>query len=205
MKDTPVHSDSHFLSCFKEGNEFAFEKIFKADYNRIVGFCQQFIGDKDKSKSLAQEAFIKLWLNREKIETVNGIHSFLYTSAKTDCLNHLRHNKVVSNYQDKQLQLKESQLNSEILDTFDFNQIELTELERIINLSISHLTEKCRLVFKLSRLEGKKNNEIAEELNISVKSVEANITRALKSLRLSLSEYLPLIIVEFVLFQFFKV
>ena len=84
MKAEPFHFDAYFLLRLKEGDESAFEQVFKAYYNRIVGFCQQFIGDKDQAQSLAQEAFIKLWLNLKKVETVNGIHSFLYTAAKSE-------------------------------------------------------------------------------------------------------------------------
>lgn len=202
MDAEPFHFDAYFLLRLKEGDESAFEEVFKADYNRIVGFCQQFIGDKDQAQSLAQEAFVKLWLNLEKVETVNGIHSFLYTAAKTDCLNYIRHKKVIGKYQDKQLQLKEGELNREILESFDFDQLELLELEKMIIQSINELPEKCRLVFVLSRIEGKKNCEIATQLNITVKSVEANMTRALKTLRLKLAEYLPLILVQLIMKNF---
>lgn len=202
MEAEPFHFNDNFLHSFKGGDESAFEKVFKADYNRIVGFCQQFTGDKDQARSLAQEAFVKLWLNREKIETLNGIHSFLYTAAKTDCLNYIRHEKVIGKYQDKQLQLKEGELNREILESFDFDQLELLELEKVIIQSIKELPEKCRLVFELSRIEGKKNGEIAAQLNITVKSVEANMTRALKTLRLKLAEYLPLILVQLIMKNF---
>ena len=189
--------DDYFLLRFREGHELAFEKVFKSDYKRIVGFCKQFIGDRDKSQSLAQEAFIKLWLNREKVESLNGIHSFLYTAAKSECLNYLRHQKVINNYKEKKLQHFESELNQEIIESFDFDIIEFKELDTIINQSISQLPEKCRLVFTMSRIDCKKNSEIAEELEISVKSVEANITRALKTLRINLSDYLPAIFIAF--------
>ena len=194
MEASPVHYDEYFLLRFKEGSETAFEQVFKADYNRIVGFCQQFIRDKDQARCLAQEAFVKLWINHEKIESVNGIRSFLYTYAKTDCLNHIRHQKVISNYQDKRLQTKESELNREILDSFDFDQLEHMELEKMINQAVGELPDKCRIVFMMSRIDGKKNNEIATELDISVKSVEANMTRALKTLRVKLAEFLPSIL-----------
>ena len=188
-----------FLSQLKAGSESAFEHIFKIDYQRIVGFCEQFIEDKDQSQNIAQEAFVKLWLNRSQLESVNGIHSFLYTAAKTDCLNYLKHQKVINRHRDLQLQAKEAELNREILESFDFNQLELMELEKLINQAIEELPEKCRLVFRLSRIEGKKKNEIANELEISVKSVEANITRALKTLKLKLSAYLPAILVHIIL------
>ena len=194
-----IENSSCFLKNFKEGNEAAFEQTFKANYGRIVGFCQQFIVDKDKSQSLAQEAFIKLWLNKAKIETINGIYAFLYTAAKSECLNYIRHNKIINNYEDIYIQAKERDINREILESFDFDQLELTELESLITKSINDLPEKCRQVFQLSRYEKKMNSEIAQELNISVKSVEAHITRALKLLKVSLSDYLPILLVEMII------
>lgn len=197
--DLTIHFDDFFFLRFKEGDEKAFEKVFKSEYNRIVGFCQQFVGDRHKAQNVAQEAFVKLWLNKEKIDTVNGIRSFLYTASKTGCLNLIRHQKVVSKYSDKQLQAKEGDLFRETLESFNFDVLELTELENLINQSIQELPEKCRLVFTMSRMEGKKNSEIADELSITVKSVEANITRALKTLREKLSEYLPAILVNVIM------
>ena len=149
----------------------------------------QFLGDKDKSQSIAQESFIKLWVNRDKIQKINGIKSFLYTAAKSECLNLLRHRKVVKKYQNEILNRKENQLNIEVLNSLNFDTVLLDELEAKIEQSINELPEKCRLVFNKSRKEHKKNKEISEELGISIKAVEANMTRALKSLKLKLSHY----------------
>lgn len=191
--------DDFFLQRFKNGDELAFEKIFKANHSHLVGFCNQFISDQDKAKSLTQEVFLNLWLNRRKIETLNGIKAFLYTFAKSSCLNYIRHRKVISKYEDKQLQKKEEELNREVLESFDFNSLEFSELEGLIQQAINDLPEKCRQVFILSRLDGKKNTEISEELNISVKAVEAHMTRALKTLKSKLSAYLPAILVQLIL------
>lgn len=188
-----------FMLRFKNGDEKAFETIFKSDYNKIVGFCNQFVNDRERAKNQAQEAFINLWLNREKIATFNGIRSFLYTYAKSACLNYIRHEKVVSKYSDKQLQQKENLLNREVLESFDFNSLEFSELEELILRSIDELPEKCRQVFVMSRFDGKTNKEIAEELGISVKSVEANMTRALKALKSNLSDYLPLVLIQIIM------
>lgn len=184
---------------FKDGNESAFEQLFKANYNPVVGFCKQFISDHDKASSLAQEAFINLWMNRSKIQSPNGIKSFLYTFAKSSCLNFIRHKKVVSKYEDRHLQDQEARINAEVLDSFDFDALEFSEMEDLIYRAIGELPEKCRQVFMLSRFEGKKNKEIADELDISVKSVEANITRALKTLSVKLAEYLPAVLVEMIM------
>lgn len=193
--------DNFFLQRFKNGDELAFEKIFKANYSQIVGFCNQFISDLDKAKSLTQEVFLNLWLNRGKIETLNGIRAFLYTFAKSSCLNHIRHKKVISKYEDKHLQKKEEELNCEVLESFDFNSLEFSELEELIQQAINDLPEKCRQVFIMSRLDGKKNKEISEELDISVKAVEANITRALKTLKSKLSDYIPAVLVQLIIYH----
>lgn len=191
--------DNFFLQRFKNGDELAFEKVFKGNHSQIVGFCNQFISDLDKAKSLTQEVFLNLWLNRGKIETLNGIKAFLYTFAKSSCLNYIRHRKVISKYEDRQLQKKEEEINREVLESFDFNSLEFSELEGLIQQAINDLPEKCRQVFIMSRLDGKMNKEISEELDISVKAVEANMTRALKTLKSRLSEYLPAILVQLIM------
>jgi RNA polymerase sigma-70 factor (ECF subfamily) len=191
--------DDFFLLRFKSGDELAFEKIFKSNHSQIVGFCNHFVMDPDKAKGLAQEVFLNLWINRGKIETLNGIKAFLYTFAKSSCLNYIRHQKVIRKYEDEHLQEMESELNRETLESFDFNSLEFSELETLIRQAIDDLPEKCREVFMMSRFEGKMNKEISEELNISVKAVEAHMTRALRTLRLKLSEYLPAILVQMIM------
>ena len=187
-------ADFRFLQ-FREGDRRAFEYYFKEYYNSIVGFGIQFIRDKDKARSIAQDAFIKLWENREKVQKINGIRSFLYTSVKTDCLNLIRHNKVVRKYESKQLQERESSLHAEILNSLNFDSVTFSELESLIEKSIEELPDKCKLVFLKKRFENKKNKEIADELGITLKAVEANITRATKFLKLRLSHYVLLIII----------
>lgn len=184
---------------FKKGDELAFEHIFKSNFNRIVGFCDQFIQNHNDAKNIAQDTFIHLWLNREKINKPTGIDSFLFTYAKSGCLDYVRHRGVVERYSERALNEAEQLINIETLECFDFQSIEFIELQDLITQSIKKLPEKCRMVFKMKRFEGKMNKEISEELGITVKSVEANMTRALKILKQYLSEYLPVILVQFVI------
>jgi len=190
MSNFEVKSKEFQFNQFKKGNERSFEFFFKREYNSIVGFCMQFLGDLDKSKCVAQDSFIKLWKNKEKINSYNGIKSFLYVAAKTGCLNVLRHNKVVAKYKDVKLNQLEHQLKLDVLESIHSNSLMLAELETLINSSIEELPEKCKNVFIKKRIELKKNKEIAEELHISVKAVEANMTRALRKLRVKLSVYM---------------
>ncbi len=184
---------------FQKGDELAFEHIFKASYNQLVGFCLQFVNNREEAKGIAQEAFVNLWLNREKILKITGINAFLYTSAKSACLKHIRHLQVVKKYSDSRLNEIEKQLQIESLDSLDFNSMEYVELYELIQQSIENLPEKSRMVFEKKRFEGKTNREIAEELGITIKSVEANMTRAIKTLKVNLTEYLPLFFVLIIL------
>lgn len=198
--DSKINSSDDFLFMrFKEGDERAFELIFKSLYNKLVGFCQQFVFEREQAKGIAQESFVNLWLNREKIEKPTGINSFLYTAAKSACLKFIRHQKVVEKYTDSKLNEIEKQLQFESLKSFDFNSLEYVELDELVLRSIENLPEKCRMVFEKKRFDGKTNQEIAEEMRISVKSVESNMTRALKTLKVDLSEYLPLFLVTLIL------
>lgn len=182
------------LALFRSGDEQVFKLIFESNYERIVGFCMQFIPDREESKNIAQQAFLKLWTNREEVNTCNGIRAFLYTAAKTECLNYLRHDKYKQNYQKNTLENREKILNQEILESFKFDRFEYMELEEMIQNALEKLPEKCRQVFMKSRFEFKKNREIADELGIALKSVESNITRALKILRKELKDILPLVL-----------
>ncbi|WP_341215658.1 RNA polymerase sigma-70 factor [uncultured Wocania sp.] len=182
---------------FKNGDEKAFKFYFDKYHAKIIGFCVQFLHDEDKAKSIAQEAYIKLWLNREKVIREKGIPAFLYTSAKSECLNLIRHHKVISRYKGVKLQEYEDQLNQQVLEALQFDSMNFIELELMIEKAISELPERCKLVFIKRRKENKKIIDIAKELGISSKAVEANITRATKELRLKLANHIPLILLVF--------
>lgn len=191
--DLDKNSLNEFLFLrFKKGDELAFEHIFKSVYNQLVGFCTQFINNPDEAKGIAQEAFVNLWLNREKLEKPTGVNAFLYTAAKSACLKHIRHKQVVEKYAESRLNEMEKDIWLESLDSLDFHSVEYVELNELIQQSINKLPERCRMVFEKKRFKGKTSKEIAEDMGITVKSVEANMTRALKVLKSSLAEYLPL-------------
>ena len=184
-----LHINVIFLHKLKGGDEQAYRKVFDSLFPKITGFCMGFLKDEDKSKSIAQEAFIKLWLNRESIQKPSGITAFLYTAAKTECLNVLRHQKVVQRFKDHSLRQRENQLQIEVLEEIDTDEVTLAHFMEKLNRAIEKLPKKSRLVFIMSRIENKKVKEISVELGISQKAVEANMTRALKKLRESLAEF----------------
>lgn len=191
--NTSFESDT--FESFKKGEEAAFTYFYNKYFRRIISFSEQFIYDKDEAENLTQEAFINLWQNRENIDSINGIQSFLYTYAKSKCLNFIRHNKVKDKFKNDLLNHKERELDIEILNSIQFDTLELTELERIINESINDLPPKTREVFIKKRFENKKNAEIAEEMQVTLKAVEAHMTKALKILKTKLSDYLFLVFI----------
>lgn len=105
----------------------------------------------------------------------------------------LRHEKVKKKYKSEAAFQKQNSIYTEALSGLDTSTVTFQEIESIIEKTLSELPDRCREIFVLSRMEGKKNKEVAEALNISVKSVEAQITKALKTLRVSLKDYLPLV------------
>lgn len=183
------------FASFKKGEEAAFTYFYDKFFGRITSFSVQFIYDTDEAENLAQEAFINLWQNRENIDSINGIQSFLYTYAKSKCLNLIRHNKVKDKFKNDLLNQKERELDIEVLNSIQFDTLEFTELERIINESINDLPPKTREVFIKKRFENKKNAEIAEEMQVTLKAVEAHMTKALKILKTKLSDYLFLLFI----------
>lgn len=185
----------NLFESFKEGDETAFTYFYDKYFRRITSFSVQFIYDLDEAENLAQEAFLHLWQNRETVESINGIQSFLYTYAKSKCLNLIRHNKVKNKFKSDVLNQKERELDIEILNSVQFDTLELTELERLIHESISDLPPKTREVFIKKRFENKKNAEIAEEMQVTLKAVEAHMTKALKILKTKLSDYMFLIFI----------
>ena len=192
------HNNSFELNLFesfKEGDETAFTYFYDKYFRRIQSFSIQFIYDKDEAENLAQEAFLNLWQNRKDIESLNGIPSYLYTYAKSKCLNMIRHNKVKDKFKNDILNQKERELDIEILNSVQFDTLELNELERLIQESISDLPPKTRAVFIKKRFVNKKNAEIAEEMQVTLKAVEAHMTKALKILKTKLSDYLFLIFI----------
>ncbi|NNE30716.1 MAG: RNA polymerase sigma-70 factor [Saprospiraceae bacterium] len=166
-----------------------FEQFFKEHFNHLCNFARQYVPDADSSKEIVQKVFISVWESREKMDA-DRLQSYLFTAVKNRCLNFIRDNK---------------KFRSKVLDlecaNFDMPQEErdtdTSDLEASFQKALGALPEKCRQVFLMSRIQRKKYKEIAEELDIAQKTVEAHMSKALKTLREALNEYFPLIIISF--------
>ena len=131
---------------------------------------------------------MKLWEKRDELDTNKSIKSYLYTITYNRSLNYLRDNKKFN----KTEGITESLERSENWDAS--NQLIADEIQLKINKTLDNLPEKCSRIFKMSRYEELKYKEIADKLNISVKTVESQMTKALKALRENLAEYLSILL-----------
>jgi RNA polymerase sigma-70 factor (ECF subfamily) len=169
------------------------KKDFENTYNRFFNFfydvAVQFLHHEEDAKEVVQDAFIKLWENDIYLQTEKEIKNYLFILVRNRCLNLLRDRKKgVQNLSDQDFLV--ASINYKLLNETGEDILLHQELLEIIKTSIAKLTPQCREVFKMSRFEDLPNKEIAQKLDISVKAVEANMTRALKSLKTDLAPYL---------------
>lgn len=164
------------LDQLRDGYLKSYESLFLEYYEPLVKFANRFVYDIQIGENIVQDVFLKMWENRDKLEFGNSIKSYLYTSVKHLSINHLQKSRTLKKHQETiRLQTIDESTPEDIL----INQ----ELIKSIELAIQNLPEKARIVFSMSRLDKLKNAEIAEILNISIKAVEAQMTKALKILR----------------------
>lgn len=189
------------LENLKRGDTKAFESVFRFWYEPMVNFADEYLSDLESARNIVQNIFMRLWEKHNLIDPDSNLKSYLYMATRNACLSHIRHLRVESAYFAKSIRSSEDlQLNYEALNELNMEQLDFTRLEQLIQETIDALPERCREVFIMSRYEDLKNKEIAEKLDISVKAVEANITRALSKLRENTKEYLP----ELVFFLLFN-
>ncbi|NPA36785.1 MAG: RNA polymerase sigma-70 factor [Chlorobi bacterium] len=182
------------IKLLQKGDHQVFEKIFKRYYNALFFFAVHYVKYESDAENLVQETFLSLWENRKTIQGASeySLKAWLYNTIKNKCLNFLE--KEASKKKYSEYLQKKFLLDIYVLKDFDIDEVVFDELTGLLNKAIESLPAQSRAVFEMNRLKGMKNKEIAEELGISVKAVEANMTRALKLLRTHLKDYLTLIL-----------
>lgn len=174
----------------------SFSDIYSIYYVRMLRFSQTYVGAEEDAEDIVQNTFLYLWEHLDLLKDIEHPDAFLFTLIKNRCLNFLKHQSYI---QAKTSSLKadeelEYQLNLYALEQFDETISSITEVENLLSQTIQKLPERCREIFLLSRIDGLKYKEIAERLNISVNTVENQISIALRKLRSELKDYLPLFI-----------
>lgn len=195
MTTEPNDSELIFLHRLKEGDELAFELLFRKYYPRLCGFANKFIGNQQEAEEIIQEVFLNIWKKREYLKLDNEIRPYLYKSVQNLCFNFIEHQKVIESYYSVIDLVYQNQ--SEDFNTYE--SVLYTELQKKVDQAMNGLPEQCLKIFRMSREEGLKYQEIAMELGISVKTVETQISRALTKLKIELKDYLIVILVGFFL------
>ena len=161
----------------------AFEVLFKNYYARLVEYAYLILRDMDASEEIVQDFFYNYWKNRKEISIRFSVKAYFFRSVRNNCLNYLEAVKVRRKYAEKVISgLKEDAGYTE-------EGLELAELNELLEDTLSELPDRCSRIFRMSRFEGKKYEEIAGELSVSVKTVEANMGKALRLLRERLKHY----------------
>lgn len=178
--------ETFLLTELKNSQERAFDFIFRRYFKSLCAQANIYVNDLDKSQSLVQDCFIKLWESRSKAEQIGSLPSYLSFMVRNHCIDYLRKMKTQQLHSES-LAIENKQNNAqELLPDFDFE-------ERLV-VALSKLPQRSREAFEYSRFENLSYAEIAQKMDISVKGVEALISRALKILKGELKEYLPLLI-----------
>lgn len=164
-----------------QDDEKAFEKLFHRFYAPLCLYASKITEDDIAAEEIVQDFLVKLWERRKQLSIDTSVKSYLFRSVKNLCINHIKHNKI-------RIQHAKSVIAGAEANHYSDNFIEV-DLAQKIEESINTLPEKRREIFRLSREEGLKYREIAEKLNISIKTVEAQMGLAIKTLRDKLKNY----------------
>jgi len=177
------------LHSIRTGNEQAFEQLFRAQYPALCGYARKYLDDVDQAEEVVQEMFFNFWQKKEKLEINISLEAYLFRSVRNSCLNYLKHLKIREEHRlatSHEIRKKEQEVH---------DSVETLELQEKIENVIEQLPPERKKIFRMSRYEELKYKEIADKLNISVKTVEAQMSKALKFLRQHLSEYLSVAII----------
>lgn len=173
-----------------------FDRIYTIYFPKLVRFSKAYLLFQEDAENLVQDIFLKLWENYDQISFNGNFNAYLFTIVKNRCIDFLRkeYNTNARSCSLSEVECNELEFKLYSLQQFDENNFSLAEIENIIRQAVDSLPPRCREIFWLSRMEGLKHKEIAERLDVSVNTVEGQMTIALRKLKVALKDYLPLFI-----------
>ncbi len=176
-------SDQEHLDRLRAGNEEGFDAIFRTYYPSLVGFADSILRDSASAEDTVQEVMLELWRRRSNIVLATSLRAYLFQSTRNRALNRIRHDRVAA-------RLDPELATPTPMPTPD-RVLSEGEMAARVREAVNELPDRCREVFRLSRVDGLRYAEIATTLCISVKTVEAQMGKALRILRERLAPWLP--------------
>ncbi|MFZ6009450.1 MAG: RNA polymerase sigma-70 factor [Bacteroidota bacterium] len=187
MKSLEENTD--LVQSIKNGDAQSLELLFRRLYPHMCAYANKFLHDLDEAEEIVQEVFFRIWKNRKLLDETQSIKSYLFTAVKNNCFTSLEHKRV----KDKYAELLAYVYRSSEGYSHSHEFLVASELEKDFTKALDQLPPECRRIFELSRFEGLKYHEIAQQLNISIKTVETQMSRALSKIRLQLRDYLVML------------
>lgn len=169
----------------RDGDKEAFELFYRMEYANLLHFIRSYVGDVESSEDVVQNTFTALWARRQSIDVERNLRAFVFTIARNNAISLLRQRARLGRYEDK-INL-EAFCNNSVIE-----QINALELEDLIRETYNKLPEHIKQSFKLSRLDGNTNREIAAQKGLSEKAIEYHMKVALRLFRERLKDYLPM-------------
>lgn len=173
----------------KGGDKSVFEEVYHEYFIPLCYYCLRYVEKIEDSEEIVQDLFLKLWEKHEELEINSSLKAYLYRAVQNYALNYLSKKKTKEKYILHQESHSYNSINEGL------QKLESEELRLILKHALLQLPEKRRRIFELSRFDGLKYGKIASQLSISVKTVETQMTKALKYLRIILKDYMPLLAV----------
>lgn len=185
MEITPIE----LFELIRHDDRAAYEKLFRQNYAALVRFAKDIVKDKDTAEDLVQEVFVKIWERRQSIEIKTSVNAYLYMAVKNHCFNKLK------------AEQRHAYMDEGLADDLRFSgndtdkDSDTIDLHQHINNALDKLPPRCALIFKMSRFEYKTYQEIADSLELSIKTVENQMGKALQLMRANLAVYLRVLII----------
>ena len=171
-------------------DEQVFEEVFKSLFKPLWLYANSLLKDEAKAEDVVHQVFLRLWEKADSLQYQDSVKAYLYRSVRNECLNQLKHQKVTQTYTQYATHAVAQHTHTDGAG----QQLHARELEQRIASSIARLPEQCRNIFEMSRFGNMKYHEIADALDISIKTVEAQMGKALKWMRTQLADYLPTLV-----------
>lgn len=171
-----------------------FENFYITWYSRVKYFARDYVLSEEEAENIAQDVFLEFYQKRDSLDFHINIIAYLFTSVKNKCIDYLRR-KLLE--QEAAAKMQEEfdlsfRMKFDSLEAFNLEGLSEDNIKNMIEKALESLPERCREIFVMSKIEGKKQKEIAEDLGVSVKTIECQMTIAYKKLREELKNYLPL-------------